>query len=70
MKPKHFSSRHIHVTIKPPTDKALDLEDEFDMKQAKKKLYEEWLTIQEEVDAFFRVVHLYHNNVRLYSLPE
>ena len=58
MKPKHFSSRHSHVTIKPPSDKALDLEDEYDMQQAKKKLYSEWLTIQEDIDAFFNVVKL------------
>lgn len=49
MKPKHFSSRHIHVEIRYPTDKHLDLNDDYDMRKAMLSLLDEWNTVDEDI---------------------
>jgi hypothetical protein len=70
LKPKHFSSRHIHVTIKPPSDKALDLEDEYDRRKAMGKLLDEWIMLDEEVRfELFNQVVIRHDQDRV-KLPE
>lgn len=61
MQPKNkiFRTQHIKVEIRLPVEnKALDLSDEYDLQEAKKQLYQEWLLIQEDVDRFFNVVQI------------
>jgi hypothetical protein len=55
-KDQKFSSRNIRVEIRMPRDHVRDLEDEFDYANAMKDLFREWLMVQEDVNAFFKVI--------------
>jgi len=57
-KNKIITTRHIKVEIREPTGKELDLQDEFDLQQAKKDIFREWLMIESEVKAFFTIINI------------
>lgn len=56
MKPYHIRTRHFHLEIRPPNDKSLDLNDEYDMQQAWEQLFREYKQVDEEVKRFFKIV--------------
>ncbi|HTH21900.1 MAG TPA: hypothetical protein VL854_06750 [Nitrososphaeraceae archaeon] len=62
-KPSRFATRHIKIEIRPPDEKKhLDLDDEFDRKEAMKIIFREWLEIQADVSSFFNVVKIDEDN--------
>ena len=57
-KRKIFQTRHIKVEIRPPQDKALDITDEYDLLEAKWKIFREWQIINDDVAKFFNIIRL------------
>jgi len=54
-KPMHFRSKHIHIEIRPPTGKELDLDDEYDITEGMDGIYKEFLSLTDDVAAAFKI---------------
>lgn len=57
VKKKIFNTRHIKVEIRPPDErKDLDMNDSYDLEQAKIAIFREWRMIEDDVKKFFNIV--------------
>lgn len=56
MKPLIFNSKDIRVEIRLPSDKARDLNDEYDMREAVKEIVKQWLELESDVRHTLRII--------------
>lgn len=63
------NTKHIRIAIRPPTYKELDMNDDFDVQEAKKRIFREWKQIEDEVLDFFNIIDITEKNSKVSKEP-